>query len=376
MMSQVDVAIIGAGIVGAACARALAGEGLRVAVYDKDTIGGGTTGAGMGHVVVMDDSEAQFALTAYSRSLWHDLAAAAPPQMEFSGCGTVWVAADDEEMEEVSRKLAFYSERGVAATRLDAHTLYEHEPHLRPGLAGGLLVPDDAVVYPPVAAAYLLDQARELGAEVHTKTAVTRVADGRIELANGTEVQAEHVVNAAGCDAPGLASDLPIRKRKGHLVITETHPGLVNHQLVELGYLKSAHAVATDSVAFNLQPRPSGQILIGSSRQFDAPDGKVEPAILGRMLERARLYMPALENVSVLRCWTGFRPATPDKLPLVGPHPHHAGLWIATGHEGLGITTSLGTAGMLTDLVLGRTPDIDATPYLPARLVKRETDHV
>lgn len=149
MMSQVDVAIIGAGIVGAACARALAGEGLRVAVYDKDTIGGGTTGAGMGHVVVMDDSEAQFALTAYSRSLWHDLAAAAPPQMEFSGCGTVWVAADDEEMEEVSRKLAFYSERGVAATRLDAHTLYEHEPHLRPGLAGGLLVPDDAVVYPP-----------------------------------------------------------------------------------------------------------------------------------------------------------------------------------------------------------------------------------
>ena len=70
----------------------------------------------------------------------------------------------------------------------------------------------------------------------------------------------------------------------------------------------------------------------------------------------------------------GFRPATPDKLPLIGAWPATPGLWIAAGHEGLGITTSLGTARILADLIAGREPPIDATPFAPARaLVASET---
>jgi glycine/D-amino acid oxidase-like deaminating enzyme len=68
-----------------------------------------------------------------------------------------------------------------------------------------------------------------------------------------------------------------------------------------------------------------------------------------------------------VRCWTGFRAATPDKLPLIGPCPHDDRLYLATGHEGLGITTSLGTARLLADQVLGRAPAISWEPYLPAR---------
>ena len=108
-------------------------------------------------------------------------------------------------------------------------------------------------------------------------------------------------------------------------------------------------------------------MLIGSSRQFDADDPAVEPPVLERMLQRAREYLPSLGNLSVLRAWTGHRPATPDKLPLIGPSPANPRIWLAAGHEGLGITTSLGTGRLLADLLLKRPGEIPAQPYSPAR---------
>jgi glycine/D-amino acid oxidase-like deaminating enzyme len=133
--------------------------------------------------------------------------------------------------------------------------------------------------------------------------------------------------------------------------------------------MKSAHSVTADSVACNLQPRITGQILIGSSRQFGAEDPVVEQAILGRMLRRSLEYVPALARCKIIRTWTGFRAATPDKLPLIGPVPADPTLFLATGHEGLGITTSLATAELLAAAFTGRTPAIQAEPYLPARLL-------
>src|SRR5947199_7306387 len=128
--SSYDVLIIGAGIVGAACALEAASAGLRVGVVEASVIGGGATAAGMGHVVVMDDSEAQFALTHYSQQLWDELAPRLPADVQFSRSGTLWAAADAEEMAEVRRKHAFYVERGVAAEVLDGRQLAEAEPNL------------------------------------------------------------------------------------------------------------------------------------------------------------------------------------------------------------------------------------------------------
>ena len=159
MSSEVfDVVVIGGGIVGAACAAECAAEKLKVAIVEARMIGGGATAAGMGHLVVMDDSEAQFALTSYSQKLWNELRDELPAEVEHDACGTIWVAADDDEMEEVFRKQRFYADRGVAVEVLDAHALYEAEPNLRRGLVGGLRVPGDSVIYPPCAAQFLVDR--------------------------------------------------------------------------------------------------------------------------------------------------------------------------------------------------------------------------
>ncbi|MCL4205242.1 MAG: FAD-binding oxidoreductase [Pirellulaceae bacterium] len=377
MTTAPDILIVGAGIVGAACAAECARAGLRVLVLDRGPIGGGTTAAGMGHLVVMDDSPAQFALTAYSRRLWQQLAPQLPADVEYDPCGTVWIAADEQEMAEVRRKETLYRAGGVRTEVLDGTTLAAAEPNLRRDLMGGLRVPDDAVLYPPTAAGFLLKQACAAGAEVRTGVEVrSLVPAGGVMLGDGSRQAAGLVVNAAGPWSSALSPGLPVWKRKGHLVITDRYRGFVHHQLIELGYLKSAHVVAADSVAFNIQPRKTGQMLIGSSRQYQSEDTKIDQPILDRMLRRALEYLPTLGRLSAIRCWTGHRAATPDKLPIIGPSLESERLWLATGHEGLGIATSLATGRLLADLLLKRPSEIPSEPYLPARFAKKDAPHV
>src|SRR6185369_12128172 len=96
----------------------------------------------------------------------------------------------------------------------------------------------------------------------------------------------------------------------------------------------------------------------------------IDNSILIRMLARAVEYLPDLSKLSSLRAWTGFRAATPDKLPLIGPHTENERLYLATGHEGLGITTSFATAKLLVDQIMNRESAIPVTPYLPARVTR------
>ena len=370
-MSQAayDVAIVGAGIVGAACADEFARRGMRVAVVDRE-VGGGATAAGMGHIVTMDDSEAQFALTRFSQQLWQRLRPELPSDVEYEQCGTIWVAVDEEEMTEVRRKRDYYGQRDVPTEVLDSQALRRLEPNLRPGLVGGLLVPEDAVLYPPCAARFLIERAQKRGTKLHLGCWVAELGRGRVRITDGSEITAKIVVNAAGTCAAKLTPGVEIKSRKGHLVITDRYAGFLRHQLVELGYLKSAHSVSSDSVAFNVQPRRTGQILIGSSRQYGADHGEVDSEMLARMLQRAQEYMPGLAQMSALRAWTGFRAATPDKLPLIGPWPGDDSLFLAAGHEGLGITMALATARILVDQITGTKPEIPIEPYLPSRAAK------
>ena len=150
------------------------------------------------------------------------------------------------------------------------------EPNLRKGLAGGLLVPEDAVLYPPCAARFLIERAQASGAVIQLGCPVAEIGDGRVRLEDGSELTSGVIINAAGNGAALLTPGLSVKKRKGHLVITDRYPGFVRHQLVELGYLKSAHSTTGDSVAFNVQPRKTGQILIGSSRQYGVEEKQVD----------------------------------------------------------------------------------------------------
>ncbi len=360
--------VVGCGIVGAACAYQLMLAGFHVTICEgNEYVGGGATAAGMGHLAAMDDSDAQFRLTSYSQQLWRELSPELPSDCEYMPCGSLWIAADDLEFAEVERKFAYYRSRGIAAQIIREKQLLELEPNLRPGLLGALLLPSDAVCYPPAVARYLASQVVAHDGVLLLGSQVRSVKENQINLLDGSSLAADVIVLATGAAIRVLVPAIEMHPRKGHLLITDRYPGFLRHQLIELGYLKSAHSSTADSVAFNAQPRMTGQILIGSSRQFGVESPEAEDDILRLMLAKASEYMPALAQLSALRVWTGFRAATPDKLPLIGKLPGSKSIYLATGHEGLGISTSFATGRLLADEILGRESAIARAPYQPSR---------
>src|SRR5262245_16548197 len=134
MSTPTDGIVVGAGIIGAACALFLSRAGLRVTVVDPNPVGSVTTAAGMGHVLVVDDPEPEFALTLHGRRMWEKAAGELAPECGRRVIGTLWIATDDEEMHAARAKQARLLKAGVRAEVLDAGQILEAEPQLRPGL--------------------------------------------------------------------------------------------------------------------------------------------------------------------------------------------------------------------------------------------------
>lgn len=361
MSDGADVIVIGAGIVGAACAHELAKRGQRVLVLDAGLRA--ATAAGMGHLIVLDDNPAELALSQYSVQRWRDWAHDMPDECAYRQNGTLWLAANAEEMAVAEAKYQVLREHGLDCQLLGAGALRSAEPELREGLHGGLRVMGDGILYAPNAARWLLEHPL-----IEQRQAKVIEIDGpRVRLENGSWLGAQAVILAGGTHVTQLCPELPIEPKKGHLLITDRYPGRISHTLVELGYVTSAHNATGPSTAANIQPRPTGQLFIGASRQFGTSDPEVEPWMLAKMLQRAVDYMPGLARLNGIRAWTGFRAASPDGLPLLGEHPQRSGLWLAVGHEGLGVTTAPGSADLLVAQLLGETAPLALEPYLPQR---------
>ncbi|MFK3840970.1 NAD(P)/FAD-dependent oxidoreductase [Serratia sp. NPDC087055] len=363
-----EAIVVGAGIIGAACAWQLARQGVQVLLVDNQRAG--ATAAGMGHLVCMDDNPAELALSAYSLQLWRSVVDRMPESCAWRGCGTLWLAERDDEMAIAASKRQRMAEYEVASETLSSTQVAGLEPMLRAGLAGGLRVPGDGIVYAPNVARWLVADAGS-AVRVITGEAIALEAQA-VVLAGGERLTAPVVVLASGLQADRLLERPLLRAKKGHLAITDRYPRRVRHQLVELGYGASAHASDGTSVAFNVQARPTGQLLIGSSRQFDVPDSTIDMVLLAAMLARANTFLPELAQMNIIRCWTGQRAATADGLPLLGPHPQHRWLWLALGHEGLGVTTALGSAALIAAQIHNHRLAIDDTPYLASRMFRKE----
>lgn len=177
-----DVIVIGAGIIGAACAHELARAGLDVLVLDAHL--GGATNAGMGHLVVMDDNPAELTLSHESLKIWHDWAPRMNADCAFNHCGTLWLATDDAEMTAAEEKQIRLKAYGVDCELLNAAALAAAEPMLRTGLAGALKVGGDSMVYAPNAARWLLAHAPRA---IAFESVEVSVIDGpRVRLADGS----------------------------------------------------------------------------------------------------------------------------------------------------------------------------------------------
>ncbi|GAB7035409.1 FAD-binding oxidoreductase [Streptomyces sp. NPDC021749] len=372
-----DLIVIGAGVVGAACAYYAARRGLSVTVLDRGSVAGGTTGAGEGNLLVSDKEPGpELELALYSTQLWRELAEMLPARVEYEAKGGLVVASAETGLAALREFAARQAAAGVTTEVVPGGRLRELEPHLAPGLAGGVHYPQDAQVQPALAAAHLLRAAGDrvclrLGEEV---TAILTGAHGEVRGVRtpSGELRAPYVVNAAGTwggEVARLAGvALPVRPRRGFVLVTEPLPRLVRRKVYAADYVAD---VASDSAALQtsavVEGTPAGPVLIGASRERVGFDRSLSVAALRRLAGQAVRLFPALAAVRAVRTYAGFRPYLPDHLPAIGPDPRRPGLLHACGHEGAGIGLAPATGRIIAEALADGELPVDITPFRPDR---------
>ena len=382
--ARADAVVIGGGIVGACCADALAAAGLSVAVVERHALAGGTTAAGEGNILVSDKElgpELDLALDSNRR--WSELGAELAASnvgvdMELEPKGGLMVALTDAGHTAITELAVAQRAAGVQAEPVDPAGARELEPHLTRDLVGGMFYPQDQQVQPVKAAAALLRRARDRGATLHSHTmllGLTRGGDGRLTgvVTDRGRIATEVVVNAAGVWSAAVAelagTELAIRPRRGQILVTEPLPQMVNRKVYDADYVGTVGASDPTAAGISavVEGTRAGTILIGSSRELVGFDRRPNLPLLARMAARALELFPVLGDAHLLRSYLGFRPYSPDHLPVIGEDPVVPGLFHATGHEGAGIGLAPATGALIAALVTGTSPSVDPTPFAADR---------
>ncbi|MFG2767500.1 NAD(P)/FAD-dependent oxidoreductase [Streptomyces rubiginosohelvolus] len=359
-----DVVVIGAGIVGAACAFHAASAGLGVTVLDRGPVGAGTTSRGEGNILLSDKEPGpELELARLSRGLWDEVGKElGPGGVEFENKGGLVVASTPEGLAALHAFAARQAAAGIQTELVDR--VDEFEPHIAPGLPGGVHYPQDAQVQPVLAAAGLLRAAVRRGTRVRTGEAVAAVTgtDGRVtgvRTADGAVLAADAVVNAAGTwggeVGRRLGAPVAILPRRGFVLVTEPLPPMIRHKVYSADYV--ANVASSDEgleTSCVVEGTRAGTILVGASRERVGFDTAMNPAVVALLAAQACRLFPFLRDVHLIRAYRGFRPYCPDHLPVVGPDPRVPGVLHACGHEGAGIGLAPGTGALITAQLLGR----------------------
>ncbi len=380
MARTADVVIVGGGVIGAACAYFLSREGVRVHLVERQYFSSGASRASHGGLALIHSTAVELRLAARSLQLWSEIAAEARVVTEYEVPGQVTLTDTPDELPLIEHQVAMLRAEGIQCDPLDAQQIRELEPCLAPDVPGGSYIPSEAMVQSIYAAAAMADGARRRGAVLETGSAVERIEQGsggriaRVITSQGA-IDTPNVVLAGGVWTPALAAPLgvrvPVIPRKGHVIITEILPERIyRHKLQEVGYHKTLESSFENTVvdhrqfgvAFASEQKMAGNILIGTCREFVGFDMSTQATIGAAVAKRAARFVPALANVRVLRIWTGLRPHTPDHLPILGPVPGVEGLYLATGHEGLGTTMAPITGLLISQSILGQPPALPLEP--------------
>ena len=376
-----DVVVVGAGIVGAACARELAVRGVGVTLVDRGEIASGTTGLGEGNVLASDKDEGpELDLTREALAVYDEIEGRLGHVARIRRKGGLIVHTDeatwDGEPARVERLLA----SGLRCSLIDPAGVRELEPALTGPILGAAWFPDDVQCAPRPITRALVREARTAGAVVRTGCAVRAISahGGRVQgvrVEDGTVIEAGAVVLAAGAWSRRLAHsaglELPLEPRWGQLArLTprRREPPLLRRKVVDGSYLASvASAEPGLEVTTVLETTWEGDVLVGSSRARRGFDSSVDPDVTEAMVRRAARLVPAVADLPVDEVWSGLRPWLPDNLPAIGPSARVRGLWVATGHEGAGIALGPVTGRVLAQAFCGEAPLVDLAPYDPDR---------
>jgi glycine oxidase len=341
-----DVVVVGAGVIGLACAWRCAQRGMRVLVLEREAEpGAGASGVAAGMLAPVTEAEfgeeALLQLNLAGAERWHAFAA---ERAERSGVdtgyrssGALIVAADRDDAEELRRLHSFQQSLGLDARWLSGRECRRLEPRLSPRVPGGILADHDHQVEPRAVVRALRVAFESAGGELRCGT----------DVPDPSALDADHVVVATGC-----WSGTPVRPVKGQIVRLRGEP--LANRLVRT---PRCYVVS----------RPDGEVVVGATVEERGFDTTVTVDGVFRLLEAAREVLPDVAELEFVEAAARLRPGTPDNAPLIGEHD---GLVWATGHYRNGVLLAPITASAVAAIVTGDAPPEAVEPFSPARFAR------
>lgn len=374
-----DIVVIGGGIIGAAIAYYCSKAGLDITVLEKGELASGTSSRCDGNILAIDKNpgiDSQMSLK--SQELVHQLNNELDIPFEYRNPGSILVCENEEEMEAAQKWVKQQREAGLDLRMLDRQDLRNESKYFADDLLGGVECKTDSTVNPYMLTFSLFHLAQKLGTKIHTKTEVTQLmkqSDGtfRIETTNGVYT-ANKVVNAAGIWAPFIGEMLgvhiPIVPRKGHIIVASRQQPVGLRKIQEFGYLLSKFGGERQvddttkkyGVALVFEPTANQNFLIGSSRQFNGYETKVDWNVIRCMARRAVRFFPKIGDMTYIRTYTGLRPWTEDHFPIISHVDEVPNFYVAAGHEGDGISLAAITGKVIQEMLCDEETSIPVEP--------------
>ena len=368
-----SVIVVGGGIIGCATAYELAKAGSKVTLFERAIPGAEASSAAAGLLTVGGTRRAapfqKLALNSWARypDIARELRDVTGVDVEHMTAGTLYPLFDHGQSAEAEEQLRSPLAKEMGMRVVEGSELREMEPGLSPDIKTALFVRGDHWVNNQRLVTAYASAAAGRGVALRTGIEVSRIiADGRRVtgvLAAGERIEADCVLLAAGAWSAPLAASLglhlPVVPVRGQMVAVSNVPGLLRHAVHgHQGYLT---------------PRPSGELLIGATVEHVGFERAVTPAGIAELLTGAIAVLPRLQDRPITRTWCGFRPGTPDDMPVLGPWPDLEGLFVATGHYRNGILLAPATAALMTQAILGGGIHDLIKPFLPDRLLDRSS---
>ncbi|MDX8366434.1 FAD-dependent oxidoreductase [Cytobacillus sp. IB215665] len=377
-----EVLVIGGGVIGSAVAYYVSKSGYDVTVIEKGELASGTSSRCDGNILAIDkDPGFDSQMSLESQRLVAQLSKELEHTFEYRAPGSILVCENEQEMVAAEEWVRKQKAAGLPFRMLDRSDIKQESPYFADDLLGGVECQTDSTVNPYLMTFSLFEGARKYGAQVVTHAEVKQVNKTKnhqfiVETSNGT-FTSTYVVNAAGVWAPRIGEMLgitiPIKPRKGHIIVAARQQPIGLRKVMEFGYLISKfggkrmvdETTEKYGVALVFEPTASQNFLIGSSRQFVGFNTTVDMEVIKCMAKRAIRFYPKLADFSLIRTYAGLRPYTEDHLPIISQVEEIPNFFIAAGHEGDGISLAAITGKLIDDLIQEKSGS--AVPLKPLR---------
>ena len=377
-----DVAVIGAGVIGTSCAYHLVKKGLSVALVDRNNVARGTSSHCDAVALIVDKQPGVDAAMGYaSIQRFLELQNELDSDFELHQRGCLYACDTEQEMEVAAQYARDMQADGYNVNALSPKELLEHEPFLAKDLIGGLFSDIDLGLNPYKLCFAFVDTVLGKGLDLYTYTNVTGVRLEGEKRVQGEDtdkgfIPCGKVVNACSVWSPEIGRmaglEIPVEPRKGVILVSAPSFKFCNQKVQEFGYMISKfsnHECKRDpelekyEVSFVIEPTDANNVLIGSSRNFAGYDISTEMEIIHVIAKRAIRFYPILKDLNCIRTYAGLRPFLADHLPLITQVDEVPGYYIATGHEGAGISMAPTTGRLISELIAGEEPYLDLTPF-------------